>query len=188
MPTVGRKEARKPGNPQMRSPLADHHDEVVRLAAEQVSAREIGERCGGVTKCAVIAYCYRRGIKLRQITKKQEEANTARRGKPAPERKLKRWDRIMKFKATPLPPEPKLEVWPPPIGGDGVHILDAGRFQCKRPLWPRTEKTGNVCGRPVKSEWLSFCSGCLSRLLTAHGFDTYRKNLRKQLDRKRSAG
>jgi hypothetical protein len=54
----------------------------------------------------------------------------------------------------------------------GVPFLDAGRLQCRYPLWGLEDRIGNVCGEPVAKRIckdgseldLSWCPSCLSRV------------------------
>lgn len=40
-----------------------------------------------------------------------------------------------------------------------VPFLDALPGQCRRPLWPLSQRTGDVCGEPVKPG-SSYCRAC----------------------------
>ena len=46
---------------------------------------------------------------------------------------------------------------------NGVPFLKAGPLQCRRPLWPKAERIGNVCGQPVHPR-KSYCPDCMKRL------------------------
>ena len=64
---------------------AERHAELVRLAAEGLTAREIGERLG-VSRSAVIGRAWRTGVKLARTFTFKAAAHSATRGpSPAPE-------------------------------------------------------------------------------------------------------
>lgn len=155
----------------MTATLDTRHAEVVDLVTEGLSSREIAARLE-VKRNTLLGYCRRNGIRFRQLannhpsrrvppSKPKQQAHPgfnlrglskARQGGSTKKELLARYEGVRDLRQ---------ELYPEPLG---IHLIDAGPFQCRRPTWGPDERIGSVCGRPVKPD-SSYCPDCHARLL-----------------------
>lgn len=98
----------------------------------------------------------------RETRKAVAAAIVARRRAPAPEKVLPasasraRLERV--FDAAPKAAAQEATDLRAEDTAAGVPFLEAGRTQCRWPLWSGAERTGLVCGAPVVSEACAYCA------------------------------
>lgn len=152
----------------MTATLDTRHAEVVDLVTKGLSSREIAARLE-VKRNTLLGYCQRNGIRFRQLANNHPSRRVPppkpkqrtvldynvkslrKRRKAAREGKTALYDGVRDLRQ---------ELYPEPLG---IHLVDAGPFQCRRPTWGPDERIGPVCGRPVKPD-SSYCLDCHARL------------------------
>lgn len=135
--------------------LEDHYDELLELVEAGKSARAISLHFGGaVSRNAVIGFCNRRGIRLRN-------------GPTPPQKKksTKVWHTFApKLKTRNVDPFVKNIEYIPPIPEDGGKTLEQLTSKdCHHPLWRAEEPIGKYCGRPVLPG-TQYCPTCYNHV------------------------
>ena len=141
-----------------------NRDEVIRLLEKGQTRGQVGTQYG-LSKNAVISWLLTREIKIG----------------PPKQAQAMQWSRVDKPSISAVPlgvtfmpaASPDIDTsslpsltspkFPEPLGGVGVHFVDATKHQCQRPLWDHSKTTGNVCGHPIKgsSRYCEECHGVL---------------------------
>lgn len=162
------------------SPLASWTDERVeslrRLLEEGLSAEQISESLGGVSRNAVIGKVHRLGLAFARGWARHETPAEAvkRNARPAPPRMVKApavrkavavKPAVLKAiaaapepAAPPIDPTPK--AWPKPVGPEAIDIIGLKNGLCHMPLWGIEARSGLYCGKPVRSEGQRWCAAC----------------------------
>jgi hypothetical protein len=146
----------------------EHEDALRELVAEKLTGSQIAkamtERLGiCVTRSAVIGKVSRLGVKL--YTSGNAGARLGGKMGAAASRDqtrsfgtLRPASKLASSRSTPKPaPEPL----PEPVSEsvrDPVPFIERRAWQCCYPLWPSSERSGDVCGKPVAiGSMLRFC-------------------------------
>ncbi|MDP3407259.1 GcrA family cell cycle regulator [Bosea sp. (in: a-proteobacteria)] len=136
-------------------------ERVARLKAlleRGLSAGEIAEELGDVSRNAVIGKVHRLGLAFTRgwgMHETPAEA-AARNLRPAPPRVPR------PEKAAPAEPpvDPTPKAWPKPAGPEAVDIIGLKAGLCHMPLWGIEARSGLYCGKPVRAEGQRWCAAC----------------------------